>query len=167
MATELYDLFLYLTTQSSIGTFNCILNEGVGLEQEDDACKVDSSVLIPVPVIERRTVHDLRDGLLGDVDSDIGLGRRLVRVVDTGEVLDLALASTGVETLPVVLLAVLQGGSDVDEEVVATRTSGRNDMIPCGGPRLLVRRGGGRDDSSTRTGEFCCDECDTLQIRLV
>ena len=51
----------------------------------------------------------------GQIDSQVRVGRDLVRVVDTGEALDLTSTCLGVDTALVVLLCPLERGSDVDE----------------------------------------------------
>jgi hypothetical protein len=52
---------------------------------------------------------------LRQVDSEVGIGRHLIRVVNTSETLDLTGARLGVYTTLVGLLGMLERGGNVDE----------------------------------------------------
>ena len=121
------------------------LDERAGFEEEDDG------------------VSDLSDALLGDVDGEVGVGGLLVDVVDAGEALDLAVPGTSIDTLPVGLLAVLEGSGDVDKEEVAG-TAGLGDGVASRSPRALVRSDGSGDHSSTSASELGGDESDSLNV---
>jgi len=73
------------------------------------------------PRLHRR--EHLRTSLLdafgARVHPDVGLDRRLVRVVDAGEVPNGTLPGLGVEALRIALLAIGQRGGDVHFDVVA------------------------------------------------
>lgn len=100
-------------------------------------------------------MNDLRHGLIGQIDLQVGIGRFLVRVIDPSEASDLPIARLGVDALTVRLLAVGERGSDVDEEEGSARgTSGRGNDVPCGLSRARVRRGRGGDDGGTGSGQL-------------
>lgn len=73
---------------------------------------------------ENDLVDDGADGLLLAIDNEIGLGGSLVRVIYTGEALDLTLAGSCVNTLLVRLLAVLQRSGNVHEVEVTVLLDG-------------------------------------------
>jgi len=68
-------------------------------------------------------VDDLWDGILPQVDSQISIGRGLVTSINSWYILDLSIPSPLVESSSVDLLTVFKGSSDVNEEVVSTRSS--------------------------------------------
>lgn len=94
-------------------------------------------------------------GFLREVDGEVGIGRDLVLVVDTGETLDLASSSLGVDAPSVSLLAVVEGSRDVDEEEVSSSSSSVLDNVRLGDlARSVVRGDGGSDDGSSGTREL-------------
>jgi hypothetical protein len=68
-------------------------------------------------------VNDLWDGILSQVDGQISIGRSLVIGINSWYVLNLSIPSPLVESSSVDLLTVFEGSSDVNEEVVSTRSS--------------------------------------------
>ncbi|VUC36812.1 unnamed protein product [Clonostachys rosea] len=120
------------------------VQETTALEQEDDL------------------VHDGADVLLLQVDNQIGLDGGLVRVVDTGEALDLAGAGLGVDTTAVGLLAVLERGGDVDEEEVAVLLDGLAGLAA----GILEGGDGGGDDGGTGLGELGGDKGDAGDVEV-
>ncbi|KAH6607313.1 hypothetical protein Trco_003626 [Trichoderma cornu-damae] len=99
---------------------------------------------------QHNLVHNGANVLLGQVDSQVGILRRLVRVVDAGEARNLPGARPLVDAPAVRPLAVLERRRDVHQEK---------------GPRLLdklarvlavvlVRRDRGRDDGGARPREL-------------
>jgi hypothetical protein len=65
---------------------------------------------------EDNLVHRCPDVGLRNINSQISVLGRLIRVINTREALDLTRARLGVDTALVGLLAVLEGRSDVDKE---------------------------------------------------
>ena len=61
-------------------------------------------------------MHNRPHILLLQIHHKIRVGRLLIRVIHTSEALDLAAARRSVDASPVGLLAVLERGSDADEE---------------------------------------------------
>ena len=106
-------------------------------------------------------MNNAANTLLGDVDSEVSVRRSLVRVIDTGETLDLTSVSLGVDTALVGLLTVLERGVDVDEEERATQLG---DGITGGLARVFVGGNGGGDDGGTGAGQLTSDERDTLDV---
>lgn len=100
------------------------------------------------------------DALLLDVHDEVSLGRSLIGVVDTGEALDLAATSLGVDTALVVALAVLEGSSDVNEE----ERSDLRDGLTGGLARVLVGSNGRGNDGGTGLGELGGDESNALDV---
>ena len=107
-------------------------------------------------------MHDGADVLLLEVDNEVGLGRSLVRVVDTGEVLDLAVASSSVDTLAVGLLTVLEGSSNMDKE----EGTGLLDEVTGSLAGILKRSNGGGNDCSAGLGQLGGDERDALDVEV-
>jgi hypothetical protein len=68
-------------------------------------------------------VNDLWDGILPQVDGQVGIGRSLVIGINSWYILDLSIPSPLVESSSVDLLTVFEGSSDVDKEVISTRSS--------------------------------------------
>jgi hypothetical protein len=111
---------------------------------------------------QNNLVHNGADVLLLKVDNKVGLGGGLVRVVDTGEVFDVTLASGIVDALAVGLLTVLEGSSDVDQEEGAgllNELAGRLAGI-------LEGSDGGGDDSGTSLGQLRGDESNALNVKV-
>lgn len=105
-------------------------------------------------------MHDGANALLGGVDNEVGLGGSLIGVIDTSEALDLATASTLVDTALVGLLAVLEGSVDVNKEEGTSLGDGVTGVLA----RLLVRSDGGSDDGGTGAGQLGGDEGNTLDV---
>jgi hypothetical protein len=120
------------------------LNKGLSLEHHDDSWKSALARRISEGVL---TVNDLRNGVVAEVANEVGIGRLLVLVIDTGQTLDLTGASALVETLAVGLLAPLEGSSDVNEEEVASSLTD-NSLLE-GLARALVRCCWGGNDGGT------------------
>lgn len=80
-------------------------------------------------------MDDALDALFRRVDDNVGIAWCLVRGVDSGEALDLAVAGSLEVALAVRLLAVLEGSGDVDEE---TRSCGLDGGL-CRLSRVVVR----------------------------
>lgn len=134
-------LFFFPFYTSSINPLK-LVKKTLGLEQKDDV--VDSSA----------------DADLADVDGQLGIARNLVWVVDSGEALDLTLASLLVDASAVSLLAVFERSGDVDEvEGSALLDHGAGSLA-----RLVVRSDGGGDDGGTGASELGCDETDTSDV---
>src|SRR5699024_7541237 len=110
---------------------------------------------------ENDFVNNAANTLLGDVDGEVSVRRSLVRVIDTGETLDLTSASLGVDTALLGLLTVLERGVDVDEEERATQLG---DGVTGGLARVLVGGNGGGDIGGTGAGQLTSDEGDTLDV---
>src|SRR5690606_19180282 len=68
---------------------------------------------------QNNLVHDGPHRVLLAVDDQVGLGGRLIGVVNTGEALDVTGAGLLVDAALVRLLAVLERGGDVHEVKVA------------------------------------------------
>jgi hypothetical protein len=109
-------------------------------------------------------VNSSPDSLLAKVNNKLGLLalRSLVRVVNTGEALDLALASGGVDAALVGLLAVLEGSSDVDEEEVAELL----DDLARGVAAGLEGCDGSGDHGGARLGQLRGDEPNAVDVLL-
>lgn len=118
------------------------LEEALGLEHEDDL------------------VNDGADGLLLNVDGEVGVGGSLIWVINTGEALDLTTAGTGVDTTLVGLLGVLERGGNVDEEERALAGDGGTGSITGVG----VGSNGSSNDSGTGLGELRGNEGNTLDV---
>lgn len=108
--------------------------------------------------------HDLVDnaahGLLLGVDNQVGLGGVLVRVVHTGEALDLTIAGTRVDAALVRLLAVLERRGDVHQvevTVLLHRLAGVLAGALEGGDR-------GGDDGGAGAGQLAGDEGDAADV---
>ena len=86
----------------------------------------------------------------GQVHSQISIGRHLVRVVNTGEALDLTSARLGVHATLISLLRVLKRGRDVDE------VEGSESLHSLAGrlSRVLERSNGRNDCRGTSLGEL-------------
>lgn len=106
-------------------------------------------------------MHNTAHALLGHIDGKVGILRGLIRVIDTGEALDLATTSLGVDPALVSVLTVLERRVDVDEEEGATEVG---DGLAGSLTRVLVGGDRGRDDGGTGAGEFACDEGDALDV---
>lgn len=106
-------------------------------------------------------MHNAADALLGNVNGEVSVRRCLVRVVDTGETLDLATAGLGVDTALVGLFTVLDGSVDVNEEERATQVG---DSLTGSLAGLLVGSDGGGDDGGTGTSQLTGNEGDTLDV---
>lgn len=106
-------------------------------------------------------MHDAAHALLGHIDGEVSVLGSLVRVVDTGETLDLTTTSLGVDATLVGLLTVLEGSVDVDQEERATQV---RDGLTGSLARVFVGSDGGGDDGRTSAGEFASDERDTLDV---
>jgi hypothetical protein len=104
------------------------------------------------------------DSLLAKIDNKLGLLalRSLVRVVNTGEALDFALAGGGVDAALVGLLAVLEGSGDVDEEEVAELL----DDLARGVAAGLERCDGSGDHGGAGLGQLGGDEADAVDVLL-
>ena len=76
-------------------------------------------------------MNNFRDCLLGDIDSEISLGRSLVDIVDASEAGDLSASCLSIQAPPVGLLAVLDGSVDVDEEEVGPSATVGQDKVLC------------------------------------
>ena len=99
---------------------------------------------------------------LGDVDDEIGLGRLLVRVVDTGEALDLAIACLGIDATPVRLLGELERRRhmhEVEATVLLDELAGRLSAV-------LEGRDGRGDDDGAGLCEFRGDEGDAADVAV-
>lgn len=106
-------------------------------------------------------VHDGADVLLGQVNGQIDLLRSLIRVVDTGEALDLAGAGSLVDALAVRLLAVLERRGNVDQEK-GTRLFNKLSSVLAS---ILIGRNGGSDDGSTGLGQLRGNKGDATNVQ--
>jgi hypothetical protein len=109
-------------------------------------------------------VHSSPDSLLAKINNKVSLLAlgSLVRVINTSEALDLALASGGVDAALVGLLAVLERGGDVDEEEVAELLDDLAGGVTAG----LEGRDGSGDDGGAGLGELGGDEADAVDVLL-
>jgi hypothetical protein len=107
-------------------------------------------------------VHDLWDSVVPQVDGKVGIGRRFVLRVDSGNILDLSIPCPLVEASSVDLFTVLQRSSNVNQEVVSTWSSdGVFQFLSCRSQRS--DRGG--NDGSSGFREFRSDECDSGEVK--
>lgn len=106
-------------------------------------------------------MNNAANTLLRDVDGEVGVSRSLVRVINSGETLDLTSASLGVDAALVGLLTVLERGVDVNKE---ERTTQLGDGLTGGLAGVLVGGNGGGDDGGTGAGQLTSDERDTLDV---
>jgi hypothetical protein len=89
-------------------------------------------------------VNDLWNGILPQVDGQISIGRSLVIGINPWYVLDLSIPCPLVESSSVDLLTVFKRSSDVNKEVVSSRSS---DCL-----LQLLSGGSGRSDRSSDNG---------------
>lgn len=100
--------------------------------------------------------------LLLKIDNKVRLSGSLIRVIDTGETLDLTLAGCSVDSSPVGLLAVLEWGGDVDEE----EGTGLLDKVAGLVASVLEGGDGGGDDGGTGLSELGGDEGDAGDVAV-
>ena len=105
-------------------------------------------------------MNDATNALLRHINSDVGLGRILIGVVNTSEALDLTTAGLGVDASLVSLLAMLERGSDVDKE----EGTGLGNGITGGLAGVLIRSNRSSNDSSTSPGKLSGNERDALDV---
>lgn len=94
------------------------------------------------------------------INRQIRLGRDLIRIIDTGETLNLTSARLGIDTALIRLLAVLERSSDVDEIEAAILL----DEFASSLARSLEGGDWGSDDGGAGTGEFAGDEGDAANV---
>lgn len=100
-------------------------------------------------------MNNLRHSLLLQIHRQIRILRSLVRIVDSGESLDLSSSSLREQSLSIRLLTVCQRSGDVDEEEVSSvGSSGLLDNCSSGFSRVSVRSGRGSDDGGSGSGEL-------------
>lgn len=108
--------------------------------------------------------HDLvdsrPDGALAEVNGKVGLLRRLVRVINTGETLNLTASSLLIDTPAVGLLAVLERRGDVDK---VERPELLNDLLGLGAGRCVGGDWCG-NDGGTALGELGGDETNAVHV---
>ena len=109
-------------------------------------------------------MDDLRNSVGSKVDGQVRIGRLLVDIVNTGETLDLSVSRSLVKSSSVDLLAPLERGSNVDEEVV---TALAGDLLLDGLSGSLVRSGGGSDDGGTGLGELGSNETNSKEVLVL
>lgn len=109
-------------------------------------------------------MNNLGDSVRSEIRGDVRICGLLVDIIDTGESLDFSVPRSLVESSSVDLLAVLQWGSDVDEEVVSALSS--NSLLDSLS-RLLVWRSRGGNDGGTCLGEFGSDETDSEEVLVL
>src|SRR4029077_5018863 len=119
----------------------------------------DQTALFEVLQDELRALFRL---VLLRVDAHLGIARLLVRVVDTGEALDLTLECLLVETLDVAARALLDGRGDVHLDGGAPLL----DEVPRLLPRLLVRRDRRSDHCGAVSGQARGDPANSLDVRI-
>lgn len=107
-------------------------------------------------------MHDGANVLLLKVDNQVGLEGSLIGVIDTGEALDLASTSGGVDTSSVGLLAVLDGSGNVNEEEGA----GLLDEVASLLTGVLEGSNRGGDDGSTGLGELRGNEGNSGDVEV-
>lgn len=110
------------------------------------------------------TVHDLWDSVVGEVHSEVGIARRLVHLVHTGNTLDLPSASLGVVSLPVDLLAPFQRSRHVNQEEVSATS--RDTALDSSS---VLLQGCNRRGNNGRTGfrQFRSDETDSSEVECL
>src|SRR4029077_966004 len=119
----------------------------------------DQTALFEVLQDELRALFRL---VLLRVDAHLGIARLLVRVVDTGEALDLTLESLLIETLDVAARALLDGRGDVHLDERAPLL----DELPRLLARLLVRRDRRCDHRGAVSGQARGYPADSLDVRV-
>ena len=111
---------------------------------------------------EHDLMHHAPHAHLLDIDGQIGIGGRLVRIVDAGEAPDFAPARAGVHAALVRLLRVLEAGSHVDEVEGAVQGDG----VAGAGAGLLEGGDGRGDDGGAGFGQLRGHEGDPLHVRV-
>ena len=101
-------------------------------------------------------------GLLLAVDGKVGLDGCLIRVVNTGEILDLAGAGLGVDASLVGLLAVLEGSGDVHEVEIAVLLNQLAGALA----GLLEGGNGSGDNSGTGPGQLRSNKGDASNVLI-
>lgn len=107
-------------------------------------------------------MHNGSDVLLLEVDNEVGLGRGLIGVIDTGEVLDITTASSSIDTLAVSLLTELERSSNVDKE----EGSGLLNEVAGSLTSLLERSNRSGDDSGTSLGQLRGNKGNALDVEV-
>jgi hypothetical protein len=107
-------------------------------------------------------MHNGSDVLLLKVDDEVGLGRGLIGVIDTGEVLDITAASGSVDTLAVSLLTELERSGNVDKEEGA----GLLDEVTRSLAGLLEGSNRSSDDSGTSLGQLRGNKGNALDVEV-
>lgn len=107
-------------------------------------------------------VHNGSDVLLLKVDNEVRLGRSLIRVINTSEVLDVTTASSSVDTLAVSLLTELERSGNVYEE----EGSGLLNEVAGSLTGILERSNRSGDDSGTSLGQLRGNKGNTLDVEV-
>src|SRR5262245_15312491 len=137
----------------------CPISPGPGAAIRAGAARLLLAEVAELLALSQDLGRALRDGLLVRVAGDLGPERRLVRVADAGELLDLAGARLLVEALHVALLA--DGERRVDEHFDETRGV-LADLVA----DLAVRADRRADRDAAVLGERVRDPADAADVRV-
>lgn len=107
-------------------------------------------------------MHNGSDVLLLKVDNEVGLGRGLIGVIDTSEVLNVTTASSSVDTLAVSLLTELERSSNVNKE----EGSGLLNEVAGSLTSILERSNRSGDDSGTSLGQLRGNKGNALDVEV-
>lgn len=107
-------------------------------------------------------VHNGSDVLLLKVDNEVRLGRGLIGVINTSEVLDVTTASSSVDALAVSLLTELERSGNVYEE----EGSGLLNEVASSLTGILERSNRSGDDSGTSLGQLRGNKGNTLDVEV-
>lgn len=105
-------------------------------------------------------VHNAPNTLLRHIDDQIGVLGHLVRVVDSGESLDLTPAGFSIDTPLVGAFTVLKWRGNVDKE----KGAHLGDRLARSLAGVLVGSNGRGDDCRTGLGELSRDKGDSLNV---
>ena len=111
---------------------------------------------------QHNLVNSCADADLGQVNGQVGLtlGRGLVRVVDTGEVLNLTTTSGGVDALAVGLLTLLERCGNVDEVERSVLLNKLTGVLSA----RLERCDGSGNDGGASLGQLAGNEANTANV---
>jgi hypothetical protein len=110
-------------------------------------------------------VYNLRNRLLGHINDKVRVCRRLVDIIHSREVLEIACVRTSIDALTVRLLAVFERGGHMHEEEV-TRATRVDNSIACRCAALLVWRHGSSNDRRACARELGRHPRDALQVLM-
>jgi hypothetical protein len=103
-------------------------------------------------------VDNLRNAVLGEVDSQIRIFWNFEIIVHPGQASEGPVPCLGVHTTPVSFLAVLNRGRHVDDEEIAARSCLMLNGLTYSLPSCFVRRNRCRDNRCASTRELSRDK---------